>query len=69
MRCTGIRKATQQECGSPVYRCKDCGNTGCNQGPLGACSHQAFRTARCNQCNKLGSQRPVQENEATTATA
>ena len=69
MRCKGIRTASQSECDSPLYRCKDCGNLGCNQGPENACSHQAFRAARCRKCSKLGSQRPVKDEDAVAASA
>ncbi|MFO0697199.1 MAG: hypothetical protein U0230_26725 [Polyangiales bacterium] len=61
MRCTGIRKATNETCGSPVYYCKNCGNQGCNQGGKEFCDHQAFHVARCTKCNKLGTNRLVED--------
>lgn len=69
MRCDGIRTANNQTCGSPVFRCKDCGHMGCNQGSENVCSKQGFRTARCKSCNKLGSNRLVKDDEPAAASS
>ena len=67
MRCEGIRTATNETCGSLLYRCKDCAHLGCNQGADGTCSKQAFKSARCKSCNKIGSNRLVKDGESATA--
>lgn len=61
MRCDGTRTATQETCGSPVFRCKDCASVGCNQGLLGICSKQGFHSARCQSCKKIGSGRMIKD--------
>jgi len=61
MRCDGVRTATNECCGSLLYRCKDCSALGCNQGADGQCSKQAFKSARCKTCNKIGSNRLVKD--------
>lgn len=61
MRCEGKRTATNETCGSPVYRCKDCQNEGCNQGSAGTCTKQGFHSARCQSCKKIGSNRMIKD--------
>lgn len=61
MRCDGVRTSSQECCGSLLYRCKDCGHQGCNQGADGQCSKQAFKSARCKSCNKIGTNRMVKD--------
>ena len=63
MRCTGTKTATNEPCGSLVFRCKSCEKLGCNQGAESACTHQAFRAARCKGCGKLGQNKLVKDEE------
>ena len=50
--CPG-KKGTSA-CNSTVYRCKACGNVGCDQGSQGKCTNQAFTVFKCMKCGKTG---------------
>jgi len=52
MACPGTKHS--HTCGSVLYRCKSCGNVGCDQGTKGTCSNQAFTGGKCMKCGKSG---------------
>ena len=41
--CPGKRVKNNNPCNSSLYRCKKCGNVGCEQGDSSQCSNQGFR--------------------------
>jgi hypothetical protein len=63
MRCIGTKTTSNEPCGSILFRCKSCEHLGCNQGADNACTHQAFRAARCRKCGKLGQNKMVKDDE------
>jgi len=48
--CHGQRKNYNMTCNSSIYKCKKCGNVGCNQPSEGDCSQQGFRNGSCVKC-------------------
>jgi hypothetical protein len=52
--CPGERKNPVRPCLSMLCRCKKCGNVGCDQSIVGACSNQAFRFGKCSKCGAQG---------------
>lgn len=63
MRCSGTKTATNEPCGSILFRCKACEHLGCNQGADNACTAQGFRAARCKGCGKLGQNKMVKDED------
>jgi hypothetical protein len=52
--CPGKKIKTKGTCNGTLYRCKKCGNVGCDQGPSTACSNQAFDLGKCMKCGARG---------------
>jgi len=52
MGCPG--KRDNHTCNAQLYRCKSCGNVGCDHGQDGKCTNQAFKTGKCLKCGKSG---------------
>lgn len=53
--CPGSRTDRNgSHCNGGLYRCKKCGNVGCDQGVKGRCSNQAFHNAKCLKCGAGG---------------
>ena len=53
--CTGERKTNQMQCYGSLYKCTQCGHTGCMQNKEHACTNQAFSVSeRCYQCGTTG---------------
>lgn len=52
--CPGKRIKTKSSCNSTLYRCKKCGNVGCEQGDSTPCTNQAFRYGKCLKCGATG---------------
>jgi len=51
--CPGKRGA--QTCNRILYRCKKCGNVGCESGKPSECGNQAFLTgSKCVKCGTSG---------------
>jgi len=50
--CPG--KCNGHTCMSTLYKCKKCGNVGCDQGQYGKCSNQAFQFGICSKCGANG---------------
>jgi hypothetical protein len=50
--CPG--KKDGHNCATIVYKCKACGNVGCEQSQQGKCTNQAFSGGRCLRCGKSG---------------
>src|SRR5579859_6066206 len=53
--CHGTRDG--HHCGSPLYRCENCGNLGCRAKKHGMCTKQAFSgkgKGKCLSCGKCG---------------
>lgn len=50
--CPG--KRDKHTCGRTLYRCKKCGNVGCDQVQVGKCTNQAFSGSKCLKCGKSG---------------
>lgn len=59
--CDGARKGGFAfPCRGQLYKCTQCGNQGCRQHKLDACTGQAFDVAfRCLKCGALGQQEAV----------
>ena len=49
---TGRRE--NHSCMSQLYRCKKCGNVGCDQIQDGKCSNQGFKFGKCLRCGASG---------------
>ena len=53
--CPGKRAKKVGSCGSILFRCKKCGNVGCQQAQGGDCSNQGFSaSSKCLRCGILG---------------
>jgi hypothetical protein len=50
--CPG--KRDNHTCSSILYRCKKCGNVGCDQGTMGKCTNQGFQSGKCLKCGAIG---------------
>ena len=50
--CPG--KKDGHACMSSMYKCKKCGNFGCDQSQDGKCSNQAFKVSKCLKCGAVG---------------
>jgi hypothetical protein len=50
--CPGTKRS--HKCSSVLYRCKKCGNVGCDQGQPGHCTNQGFRVGKCQKCGAVG---------------
>lgn len=50
--CPG--KVEKRNCLKTLYRCKKCGNIGCDRSKLDECTNQAFRLGRCLRCGSSG---------------
>jgi len=50
--CPG--KRDNHTCNSTLYRCKKCGNVGCDQSQPGKCTNQGFRSGKCLKCGTSG---------------
>jgi len=50
--CTGKKDA--HTCGCLLFKCKKCGNVGCDQGQDDKCSNQAFKGGKCVRCGAIG---------------
>jgi hypothetical protein len=50
--CPG--KRDNHTCNSTLYRCKKCGNVGCDQSQPGKCTNQGFRLGKCLKCGTSG---------------
>lgn len=49
--CKGKRvKYNNSLCSKTLYRCKKCGNWGCDQTHQGECTNQGFVSGRCLKC-------------------
>ncbi len=51
--CPGTKDG-KNKCYATLYRCKSCGNVGCDQSQHGKCDNQAFQSGKCNKCGKSG---------------
>jgi len=52
--CSGKLK-TGAKCTVPQYKCKSCGNIGCQSPEAHGCSNRAFDNgSKCLKCNKAG---------------
>jgi hypothetical protein len=52
--CPGKLK-TGAKCTAPLYKCKSCGNVGCQSPESHACSNRAFDAgSKCMKCGKAG---------------
>jgi hypothetical protein len=52
--CDGERKTSRAACNGTLYKCSQCGNTGCQQTKADGCSKQAFSVLqRCAQCGAV----------------
>jgi hypothetical protein len=53
--CYGRRltMATKPRCDATIYRCKKCGQVGCDKPREGDCSNQLFANGRCLRCNSF----------------
>lgn len=49
--CPGKRGSST--CSGIVYRCKKCGNVGCDRGRAGECTSQGFKSGRCTKCGAV----------------
>ena len=56
--CTGKRKSANGTCHGQIYRCKKCGNAGCD---YNGCSNQAFKYDKCLKCSSSGQKDPVKD--------
>lgn len=52
--CPGKKIKSGTMCNSTLYRCKKCGNVGCDQGSQATCSNQGFKTGKCLKCGISG---------------
>lgn len=53
--CDGERKPSGLQCNGTVYKCTECGSTGCMQNKEDLCSKQGFSVIRkCNHCGAVG---------------
>ena len=52
--CPGKRKKNNSNCTSTLYRCKKCGNIGCEQNQPFDCSNQGFKAGKCLKCGVSG---------------
>lgn len=52
--CPGKRIDRKGTCLSTLYRCKKCGNVGCDQGQPGKCQNQGFKLGKCMKCGASG---------------
>lgn len=50
--CAG--KEGSVRCNRTLYRCKHCGNVGCDQASNASCPNQAFSSGRCVKYGKTG---------------
>jgi hypothetical protein len=51
--CQGTRD--RHYCGAHLYRCKNCGNVGCQQNQAGTCIIQGFSgLGKCLACGETG---------------
>ena len=48
--CTGKRPDKSYACGSPLLKCKKCGNVGCDKPQSGGCTGQGFISGSCGKC-------------------
>ncbi len=51
--CPG-KKSNNQTCYQSLYRCKKCGNVGCDRNNIGECPNQAFNCGKCMRCGANG---------------
>ncbi len=47
-------KRNKATCIGVLYRCKNCGNVGCERGGQNECTNQAFRSGKCLKCGSIG---------------
>lgn len=52
--CPGKKTKTNGICGGFLYRCKKCGNVGCDPGSRGLCTNQGFAGGVCMKCGTQG---------------
>jgi len=57
MACPG-KKKNGFPCLTTLYRCKSCGNVGCDH-TYHECSNQGFQQGRCMKCGKGGQKEPL----------
>ena len=57
--CPGRRTTTNSQCAVMLYRCKKCGNVGCDQPRENHCSNQGFKNQRCESCGAYNQKEPV----------
>jgi hypothetical protein len=50
--CPGRRD--NHSCSSTLYKCKKCGNVGCDQSSDGKCTNQGFKSGKCTKCGNYG---------------
>lgn len=51
--CPG-KKKNGSKCMNQLYRCKKCGNVGCDRPSDGECSNQGFKVGKCLKCGATG---------------
>ena len=56
--CPGRKPPRNLQCLATLWRCRKCGNVGCDQPPMSQCSNQAFRLGVCARCGTLGQKDP-----------
>lgn len=52
--CPGRRTKRSGSCLATLYRCKKCGNVGCEHIQAGECTNQGFRLTKCARCGTAG---------------
>ena len=58
--CRGKReKSVPKDCNSMVYRCRKCGNLGCDSTPYNPCTQQGFDRGQCLRCGSSAGKDPV----------
>jgi hypothetical protein len=48
--CPGRRTKNNSSCNKTLYRCKKCGNVGCDYSNFGECTNQGFQSGKCLKC-------------------
>lgn len=68
--CTGTRKGGGESCRGTLYRCQQCGSTGCRQSRDDLCSSQGFSVlGRCLKCQATGRMVPIPAGDYATQQA
>lgn len=55
--CNGKRNGIR--CGMFVFKCTNCGNSGCEQGVPNHCTQQQFKSSVCRTCSKMGTKKQL----------